>query len=230
MFGENLNTKLLFWGIDIMKKFMILFIFVSLLIGYYLLEYQSTIDVSQINSEIPIGEITKDTQIEQTFLAKVNNLSAIQVFFATYNRINTSNLEFFLFDETNKMYMNKRINAKEIKDNNFLNLEFPKISNSKNKKFRLIIKSDGTAGNSVTIWSTHNSSYNDGELFINGDRTGGDIKFQTLNTTRRFDKLIILIGKFPVNPIITILLCIGLYTTFFIILYSIFFSNRSEDS
>ncbi|MNW34174.1 hypothetical protein D3C74_111450 [compost metagenome] len=212
------------------KPFLIFFTFVSLLIGLYFLEYQSTIDVSQVDSEIPIGEITKEIQVEQTFLAKRNNLSAIQVFFATYNRSNTSNLEFFLFDESNKMYMNKSISAKEIIDNSFLNLEFPKIPNSKNKKFRLIIKSDGTAGNSVTIWSTHSPSYKDGELIINGDRAGGDLKFQTLNTTRRFEKLLILIGEFPVNPIITILLCLGFYASFFTVIYSVFFSNRNKEN
>lgn len=212
------------------KTFLIFFIFVSLLIGLYLVEYRSTIDVSQVNADIPIGEITKEIQVEETFLANRNNLSAIQVFFATYNRTNTSNLEFFLFDDSNKMYMNRSISSKEIIDNSFLHLEFPKIPNSKNKKFRLIIKSDGTAGNSVTIWSTKSSSYQDGELIINGERTGGDLKFQTLSTTRRFEKLLILIEKFPVNPTITILLCLGFYVSFFTIIYSIFFRIRNKEN
>ncbi|MNW42155.1 hypothetical protein D3C74_193180 [compost metagenome] len=202
---------------------------ITLLLGFYLTRSYYVIDASQIDSEVPIGEITEEVIVEQTFIAQADNLSSIQIYFGTYNRLNTSNIEVILTNGS-QTYLSEKISVENIKDNSFHKFDFTRITDSKGKKYSLIIKSDGKPGNSVTIWSTRSSAYDNGELFINNIRINSDLKFQTLSKVNSFEKLMIIFKKFPVKLSTTIILCIGLYSSFIFMLYSIFCSNSSKRS
>lgn len=153
--------------------------------------YNNTIDiVLNKDASRPIGEITKDLVIEQTFISPTDTLDSIDVQFATYGRKNSSTLYVKLYDVANNLLLfTWNLNASDMEDNSYLYLKIPNnISIAKNDEYRLVFGSaDAEPGNAVTIWASDSDKYLLGNLTINGTNFLGDlvIKFHILERSNK---------------------------------------------
>lgn len=145
---------------------------------------------NQSQNDIPVGEIYGSMKIGQTFEADHKGLSAIEVLLATFNRVNEGTFVFHLRDslksEDNMVWYN--VNMREIQDNTFFRFSIPKIRDykgkkilfSKGKKYYFYLESPhAEPGNAITIWSSSENLYKDGEKIINGVPSQGDLVFKT---------------------------------------------------
>ena len=127
-------------------------------------------------TEKPIGEITKS--VTQTFTSECNDISGVDLFFATYARKNSGSLNVSLRDETtNTLVFEENLNVARIKDNEWVPFSFPFIQNVSGDNFSLTLSPHGSSpGNAVTVWSTASDIYTQGELI--GVEGGGDLVFR----------------------------------------------------
>lgn len=137
---------------------------------------------NQPKNNIPVGEIYGDTKIGQTFEAEHSGLSSIEVLMATYSRENSGEFIFHLKREVSSkedLYSFKGDMSK-VQDNAFFRFSFPKIENSKEKKYLFYFEApQAQPGNAITIWSNTEDLYRDGEKIINGAASQGDLVFKT---------------------------------------------------
>jgi len=137
---------------------------------------------NQQKQDFPVGEIYGDTKIGQTFEAEYNNLSAIEVRLATYNRKNSGEFIFHLKNDVSSeedLFYYKG-DIRKVKDNKYFNFKFPKIANSKGEKFYFFIEApQSQPGNAITIWSNSKDLYEEGEKIVNHVAASGDLAFKT---------------------------------------------------
>ena len=125
------------------------------------------------------GPILSTTFVEQTIIPKTNGFCRIDVFMATYARINTSNITFQVFDEENNLIYNQIVLASEIGDSTYHTLRFDPVFDSKGKLFTFALTSDTEdADNAITAWISDVDCYKDGALYINNTKTEFDIAFK----------------------------------------------------
>jgi len=107
-------------------------------------------------SAVPL--VSSNIPFVQKFNIRENDLSRLDILISTYGRENNSNIEIELSDGKTSVFK-KRFDAKQLKDNSYMKLEFEKLS-SKNKDFMLTIRSDNSdPGKAIAVWETQ-----DGEL------------------------------------------------------------------
>lgn len=134
------------------------------------------------HNEIPAGEIYGEKRVGQTFVAEHHHLSGIEVLLATYDRKNKGNFFFHLRagqdrDEEVFKYKGK---MQKVQNNQFFRFDLPEIPASKGKKYYFFIEAPGaSAGNAITIWSSSQDMYKDGEKVVNGASVPGDLVFKT---------------------------------------------------
>lgn len=137
---------------------------------------------NQLKHDVPVGEIYGNVHVGQTFLAEYEGLSGIDVLMATYNRKNTGEFIFHLKDDirTTEDLFNCKIDIGQLKDNQYVTFNFPRIRNSKGKTIYFYIEApQSQPGNAITIWSNSKDSYTEGEKFVNGVASEGDLAFKT---------------------------------------------------
>lgn len=143
---------------------------------------KNTVIFNQLKSDIPVGEIYGDRRIGQTFVAEHNNMVAIEVLLATYNRKNTGGIIFHLKNDGNHKedIYSYRLDMEVVQDNEFFRFSFPKIKNSKRKKYYFYFEApQSKPGNTITIWSNSLDLYKEGEKIVNGVDSEGDLVFKT---------------------------------------------------
>jgi len=159
---------------------------------------------NQSKPNIPVGEIYGDRKIGQTFLAEHNDLSGIEVLLATYNRKNSGG---FIFHLKSDVKSEEDIysfpgDMSTVQDNEFYRFSFPKIKNSKRKKYFFYIDAPKSQpGNAITIWSNSKDLYKEGEKVVNGFVSEGDLVFKTeynLGIRLNFDNFLGNIIKFNI--------------------------------
>lgn len=159
--------------------------YISLSIAFYyiagdVLNYSAP-EVTKITKDAvtPMMEITDEIKISQTFISKSDILEQISLIFSTYGRINSGSVEIDINDvEGKKTLATSIIDMSILKDNKVLDIPFnEKIEGIKGKKLEVKITSNNSSeNNAVTVWYDNKSNDN-GELFINGQKTNGAIYF-----------------------------------------------------
>lgn len=181
------------WKINMTRKGKIIAtlagVYLLLVIGLYVHDFLShkyieaqEIDVSQMSSDKPVGEIVHGKTIGQTFLSRQDNLDGISIMFATFARKNNPDIIFHLKEspEAKQDIFTKTFNASELKDNSFFDIKFPPLKNSKGKRYYFEIESpQAKPGDAVTIWASDKPVYSEGELFENGVKSPGALAFKT---------------------------------------------------
>ena len=126
--------------------------------------------------ELTVGEISKGFVVRQTFVADDDNLQAVSVLMATYNRKNFSELKFSLIDGSGKSLFSEMVDASTLKDNSPFKFSFPVVSESKMMKFAIEITAvSGNPGGFVTAWMSKRNAYDEGGLSVNGNIVDGDL-------------------------------------------------------
>ena len=160
----------------------ILAVIVSAIILFSLTLPRKVVVPNQLKNDMPAGEIYGEMEIGQTFETKANNLSAIEVLLATYNRKNAGEFIFHLKSGMNskKDIYSFKADMSKVEDNKFFRFTFPKIKKSKKKKYFFYLESPQSGhGNAVTIWSSSKDLYKEGEKIVNGVAAPGDLVFKT---------------------------------------------------
>ncbi|MCI7768238.1 MAG: hypothetical protein MSJ26_09730 [Oscillospiraceae bacterium] len=128
---------------------------------------------------ITVGPIDQGKVIKQTFYSEYNGLRIMHIQFATYARINSSDVTIQLYDERSKeLIMGRILNAAELADNEYIEIDIPQQNDSKGKYYAIVIYSNADSDNAVTIWASEGTSYLNGELFVNDTAADMDISFK----------------------------------------------------
>lgn len=132
------------------------------------------------NDKVPLGEITGEVTVKQSFLAKHNGLSSIEVLLATYKRSfqdKPPDIEFSIIDKSsNSLVEEVTVGASHINDNQYFTIEFEPINNSEGRTFELVISSPNSEpGNAITAWVSVEKLYYNGSLFVNNHILEGDL-------------------------------------------------------
>ncbi|MNW43900.1 hypothetical protein D3C74_211120 [compost metagenome] len=141
--------------------------------GYELINVEKV----QGNQITPVGEITRDNKVGQTFEVDAKEIKKIQLKLATYARENTSNITFEIYelesDGLGEVLYSKDINSADIKDNEYQDFVFKEgLKIKPNKKYYFEIKSnDAEPGNAITIYRTGDGlASNDSYAMTSGGR------------------------------------------------------------
>lgn len=111
--------------------------------------------LDQPKAEVLTGELLPDKELSQTFSAQEQNLTAIRVLTANYNRFNNCHFIFKLSEATsNQEIFRKKFSCRQIFDKNFFQIDFPKIVGSQNEQFKFsLVSPDATIGNAISFWA-----------------------------------------------------------------------------
>ncbi|WP_426350483.1 glycosyltransferase [Alloiococcus sp. CFN-8] len=137
-------------------------------------------EIEQTARDSITGEFVDGERIGQSFKCRYPNLSAVEVFVATYQRKNNHGLTFKLYDgETDVLIIEKSVRAEDLQDNTWLRVDIEPILNSEGRRFYFYIESQGaTVGNSITLWkSGGENTY--GDMFRNEEKEIGNLTFRT---------------------------------------------------
>ena len=142
----------------------------------------------------PIGELREGLIVDQEFLSKKDNLSGIDLFFATYGHNGVeSNVTVNLIDtKSNSTIRTAKIDTRVIEEHKWYAVEFDPIKDSSNKSYMMEIKGDGKPGDSVTIFMNRSqTSPSEGEtLYLNGGAVQGNLCFNLIYKAKSKFKLI----------------------------------------
>lgn len=136
-----------------------------------------------------IGELIKDTVVEQSFYFDQNNLSGISIKLATYVRNNNGKILVSIRQKgEHRNIYETTIQSNSISDNEFFDFRFPPIKFSKGKNYTIFIKAEeGVKGNSITMYKSSANTYSNGELYLNGLKQEGDLVFKAYYNRTIFD-------------------------------------------
>jgi hypothetical protein len=123
-----------------------------------------------------LGEITSGIEIRQSYVAKNDNLLGLTIFVSTFNRNNTGNMIVKILDGDGVDVLRTiQINYSELKDNQYHEIKFPVLKETKDKVFIISITSDSVeTNNAVTIWKDQ-KQFENTLLFSNGKIISGTL-------------------------------------------------------
>ncbi|MBL1230757.1 hypothetical protein IW492_16130 [Enterococcus sp. BWB1-3] len=126
-----------------------------------------------------IPPFAEGSQLTQEFVSKRDRLSQLNVLSANYGHtFGEEQIYFKLIDvETDKPVREGSIPIKEMRDNEFLKINFPSIEDSGDKQYRLELTSNNSAALPITFYQLVESGY-DGAFVVNGEETEGNLVLQ----------------------------------------------------
>lgn len=141
------------------------------------------------------GEITPELVIDQSFVANSNNMSGVNMFFSTFNRVNNGKTIIRILDVTKSNVLRTvTLNNAVIHDNEYTNIIFDPIHGTKDNVYFLSISADISTkvGNGITIWRDDNQSKNT-SLSVNNEDVEGTIVVEMIyeNKIDTFPRLIL---------------------------------------
>lgn len=130
----------------------------------------------------PISSIDKNTKVEVFYkLQSKNNVRGLELLSATYGRINKGDLNINILNaKNNKLIVNKTINQTQIKDNDYIEVIFPRVENNL-ENIKILITSSSEKDTSVTMWKSNVLKNNPNILSINGKKTSGNLIVKELH-------------------------------------------------
>jgi len=162
-------------------KFIIILLFIVLQVYLIFLKRHDALDIDVFPNAVPSHKIYDEHKIGQTFIAQRNNLTRIDVKFATYGRDNDKNIYFRLWEQTpiRKLVEEIEINASELKDNSYKSFKLKPQRHSKGKTYAFIFSSPGSnPDNSISVWMNKINIYREGDCLLNDTPTHGDLIFR----------------------------------------------------
>lgn len=164
--------------------FAVFSILLFLITGWIILLFSKKIVVfNQFQNTTSVGEIQGEMKVGQTFAASYNNLMAVELLMANYERELTGEIIFHLKKRVSASddQVVKKVDAARIKNNRYFRYEFPQIPNSAEKTYYFYLEApEAQPGNAATIWGTEKDKYFEGEKIINGESAKGDLTFKTV--------------------------------------------------
>ncbi|HLF24910.1 MAG TPA: hypothetical protein VJG32_01130 [Anaerolineae bacterium] len=133
-----------------------------------------------IPREVSSGELVTGVQFTQTFLSHCAGLTRLELYLATYARVNTSAVVLQLTDlETDRQVFQQTISGVSVADNQWYAFSIRPLLDSKSKRYSLsLLSPDGQPGNAITVWRSRTDVYPAGAAFINREPAGADFAFR----------------------------------------------------
>ncbi len=199
-----------------LKKYSIITIIIYVLIAmiFWIIAHEqltykeSKNNIESIEPNAPIGEITKDLYVKQSFVSPIDYIDSISLNFATYGRINSGNISILLLDgDNNKILYDWQLDISKIDDNSFVNLELDEpLKGVLDKKIFIEVKSDTSiSGNAVTLWYNNSETHNEMKLYVKDEEILGTLCFKVKGRD------IVLFGKYYAQIIIFFGILFSLY-------------------
>ena len=134
-------------------------IILSVIIFLYLVIFPMTKEKNSdhVNGDMKSYILNKNDLIEYTFTSNVNNLSKVSIYLKGNNIKEKCNINISLYDRSTKI-SDRIISNRKIKKEHFTSLYFPKISNSKNKKYLLNVQSNCDKSISIYLYDINDNS------------------------------------------------------------------------
>jgi hypothetical protein len=132
----------------------------------------------QSRPEQPVGEITPDNRVAQSFQARLPGLSAVELHLATYRRVNDVTLLWRLHRDRpdGPLVAAGQIAGRTVQDNAPYRLTFPPQPDSTDRVYYLVLESpDGRPGQALTAWASRHDYFPRGRLYLNGVPAAGDL-------------------------------------------------------
>jgi hypothetical protein len=144
------------------------------------------VDVEQEQASGLAGELLDGHIFGQTFTPQYDGLYRIDLYTATYARENTHPVIFRICpapacggeDGEGAELVRLELPAAEISNSGPTVITFPPLANTAGRTLYFSVESPGsTPGDAVTIYRHEQDVYPGGEMFVDGQPTGGDIAF-----------------------------------------------------
>jgi hypothetical protein len=163
--------------------------FVSLVGLYYILLLLTGctvggVDVEQEQATGLTGELLDGHTFGQTFTLQYNGLYRIDLYTATYARENTHPIIFHILASSSKEknqggepdLVRLGIPASQISNSGPTVITFPRLSVTVGQSLYFFIESPGSVpGDAITVYRNEKDTYPDGQMFMDGQPTEGDI-------------------------------------------------------
>jgi hypothetical protein len=145
------------------------------------LRKHDALDIDAYPNSQPTANIHSYHKTGQTFVAKRNNLSRIDVMLGTHDRKNDKNVIFQLWQQIpgNTLITQQEFNASDVKNNLYNPIRFSPIKNSRDMTYYFLLHSpESTPENSICAWMNQNNIYGSGHLMLNDQPHQGDLVFR----------------------------------------------------
>lgn len=128
----------------------------------------------------PTPSVFGQRVLGQTFQARSDNLSKIEIMLGTFGRENDRDVVFELGTPGGPVLGRKVFNASTVRGGLFNTFTFPPQKHSKGKDYYFSLTSpESTNGNSICAWMNREDIYPGGKYFVNERNPGGDLVFRT---------------------------------------------------
>ena len=173
-------------------KFTVLALFILLQLYLIFLKSHYALDLDITPNTQPSPNLFAEEKIGQTFLAKRNGLTRIDVMLGTHKRTNNKNITFTLRERIpeRKVIFQTTFNAASVIDNLYHPIFFKPIHNSRNKEYYFVLHSpESTFDNSLSVWTNTRNLYREGQLMIKHQPMLGDMVFRVYSKRPIFTEL-----------------------------------------
>lgn len=110
-------------------------------------------------SDTVVGELTEGRVFEQAFTSQSHKLNRIDLYMATYARVNTGFITLDIIDEQGNLRGSSTLNLAELNDNSWTTFKFNNVSLIKGDKYKLkLTAKNSTPGNAIT-WYAYTEKY-----------------------------------------------------------------------
>lgn len=118
------------------------------------------------DAAVPLGELVPEQSVVQSFTARRDGLSRIDVKVGTYARVNTGTLTLHLREHPDGPDIRSlAVDVSKLRDNAYLPFTFEPIWDSADRQYYLVLTSSGSReGNAVTVWASRCDCLSDGSL------------------------------------------------------------------
>jgi hypothetical protein len=139
-------------------------------------------DIEQEEATGLAGELLDGHSYGQTFKLQNNGLYRIDLYTATYARENTHPVIFHILNSptegAGQDLVRLEIPADQISNSGPTIINFPPLSETAGKSLYFFIESPGAApGDAITVYRNDKDVYPDGQMFVDGQPTDGDLAF-----------------------------------------------------
>ena len=115
--------------------------------------YDTTVDAAEYQN---VGEISGTAKIEQEFTAEYNGMNGLFVRTSTWGRVNDSKMTYELVNiKDDSVIAEGVLKVSEVTDNDYKEITFPEVKESKGEEYRFTIAADGiNNGEGISIFTT----------------------------------------------------------------------------
>jgi len=170
----------------------ILFIFIILQLYLIFINKHQTLDLQVYPNTNPSPAVRDENTVGQTFVAKRDNISRIEVMLGTYDRENNKDITFSLWALTpeKELLAEESFNAAFVADNLFHAIDFHPVYVTKNMEYYFQLTSpQSTSDNSICVWMNREDIYDQGTFIHNNREAKGDLVFRVYSKRPIFKEL-----------------------------------------